>query len=187
MANPRLANRYAKSLIDLAVEKEQLETVYLDVQYLHKVCEISTAFVNVLVSPIIRSDKKQQILDAITANKTSVFINTFYKLLLTKGRESILPEILEAFIDQYNYIKGIHKVKLTTALPISDATKAALSQKISSEAGLSQIELHLAVQESIIGGFILEFDNKLVDASIAHELKQIKKQFSDNAYVHKLR
>ena len=64
MPNPRLASRYAKSLIDLSTERNQLEHVYNDMQYLQQVNKISPEFVNLLRSPVISADKKQSIIDA---------------------------------------------------------------------------------------------------------------------------
>ena len=65
MPNPRLASRYAKSLIDLSVERNQLELVYADMKYLQAVCKASKEFMNFLVSPIIKADKKEAIITAI--------------------------------------------------------------------------------------------------------------------------
>ena len=187
MPNPRLAARYAKSLIDLATEKGQLEAVYADAQYLQAVTKASRDFANLLRSPIIKADKKLQIIEAVTTGKVGVITAAFNKLLVSKGRESDLPEIMEAFIDQYNSIKGIHKVKLTTAVPVSDEVKNAIMAKATAEAGLSKIELESKVDESLIGGFVLEYNNNLVDASILRDLKDIKKQFSKNVYVQQIR
>jgi F-type H+-transporting ATPase subunit delta len=187
MPNPRLAHRYAKSLIDLAVEKGQLEAVYADMKYLQEVCKVSKEFVNLLKSPIIKADKKAQILEAVTAGKISAMTAGFNKLLTTKGRENDLPEIVDAVIEQYNEIKGIHKVKLTTAVEVSEEVKKAITTKINAEAGLGTLELETKTDESLIGGFVLEFNNNLVDASIARDLRDIKKQFSKNVYVADLK
>ena len=62
MPNPRLATRYAKSLIDLAIEKGQLEKVFADMQWLQAVCKSNRDFVNLLRSPIIKGDTKKKIL-----------------------------------------------------------------------------------------------------------------------------
>ena len=102
MPNPRLAARYAKSLVDLSLEKGQLEAVYADMKYLQAVCKVSQEFVNLLRSPIIQTDKKKAIIDAVTKGKVTEITALFNRLLITKTRESDLPEIVEAFIGQYN-------------------------------------------------------------------------------------
>ncbi len=187
MQNPRLAYRYAKSLIDLSVEQGQLENVYADMQYLQAVCKSSKDFVNLLRSPIVKGDKKQAVLDAISKGKVGVITESFNKLLVRKGREEFLPEIITAFVEQYQAIKGIHTVKLTTAQPLSEDVKNAIVAKLQSSTGMKNVELETAVKDELIGGFVLEYNNNLVDASIQRDLQDIQKQFLSNDYVMKLK
>ncbi len=187
MLNPRLAARYAKSIIDLAVEQKQLEEVHNDMQFLSAVAKSSREFVSVLQSPIIPADKKEKIFDAVTKDKVCQMTASFLKLLVTKNREFFLVEIINAVIDQYNAIKGIHKVKLTTAIAISDDVKNAIVSKIKSDTSMQNIQLETVVKEELIGGFVLEFNNNLVDASVARDLRDVKKQFDQNMYVQQLR
>lgn len=187
MNNPRLAYRYAKSLIDMAVELNQLNAVHDDVLLLNSVCEKSREFVVMLKSPIIPADKKYKIIQAITHDKVSKITQTFVKLLASKNRESGLPEIITAFIEQFNKIKGIHKVKLTTAIPVSDEIKNAFTKKIKASSSINNIELEAITDEKIIGGFVLEMDGKLIDESVLRDLNDVKKQFQNNDYIHKLR
>ncbi len=62
MPNPRLAARYAKSLIDLSIEKGQLEQVYKDMLYLKGIMQESRELVNFLNNPVINSEKKLKII-----------------------------------------------------------------------------------------------------------------------------
>ena len=187
MPNPRLAGRYAKSLVDLAIERNQLEAVYKDMQFLQAVCRSSPELVSVLRSPIINADKKQNILAAITGGKVSELTAAFNQLLINKAREEYLPEIITAVIGLYNQLKGIHTVKLTTATELSEEMKQAITGKLKAETSMQNIELETSVKEELIGGFVLEFNNNLIDASIARDLRDISKQFSQNIYVQQLR
>jgi F-type H+-transporting ATPase subunit delta len=187
MLNPRLAGRYAKSIIDLAVEKDQLAVVHDDMQYLGAVIKQSREFLNLLQSPVISADKKGKVIDAIAKGKISDLTLTFTHLLITKNREFYLPEIVKAFIEQYNRIKGIHKIKLTTATEISDEVKNAIINKVKSDTSIDIIEMETVVKPELIGGFVLEFDNNLVDASIVRDLRDVKSQFDKNIYVRQIR
>ncbi len=187
MNNPRLAGRYAKSIIDLAVEKNQLEEVYNDMKYLQALLKASRETVNLLKSPVIPSATKAKALTAVTQGKVGAMTAAFNNLLIQKTRENVLPEIVEAFIDGYNQIKGIHKVKLTTAIEISEEVKASIKEKIKQDTSIQNIELSTVVREDIIGGFILEYNNNLVDGSILRDLKDVQKQFDSNIYIQKIR
>ena len=187
MPNARLAGRYAKSILDLATEQGQLEAVYADMKFLHAVCDASNEFVNVLRSPIIKADQKNSILNAICKDKVSLLTSSFTTLLVKKGRESELPEMTTAFIEQYNTLKGIHQVTLTTAVEVSDVMKKSIEDKVKAENEFATVELTTKTDESLIGGFVLEFNNNLLDASIARDLKDIKKQFLKNEFVSKIK
>jgi F-type H+-transporting ATPase subunit delta len=187
MPNPRLAVRYAKSLIDLSIEKGQLEKVFADMQWLQSVCKSNRDFVSVLRSPIIKSDKKEKIIDAVAAGKISELTITFIKLLIRKNRESNLPEIITAFVTQYKEHQHIYIVKLTTAAPLSDELKNAIVKQIQSVSEMQNIELETMTNPELIGGFVLQAGDKLVDASIAYDLKEIAKQFDNNDFVYKIR
>ena len=186
MSNARLAGRYAKSILDLATEKGQLEAVYADMKYLQAVFLASSDFVNLLRSPIINADQKNSIINAVTKDKVSALTNAFTVLLVKKGREGDLPEMASAFIEQYNALKGIHQVTLTTAIEVSDALKKSIEDKVKVENKFATIELTTKTDDALIGGFVLEFNNNLVDVSIARDLKDIKKQFLSNEYVGKI-
>ena len=186
MPNPRLADRYAKSLIDLSTERGSLEIVQQDMRYIQALCKASREFLNMLRSPIIKSDQKEKMVAAVTKGNVSELTVAFNNLLVKKGREADLPEIAGAFINQYNALKGIHQVKLTTAVAVSDELKKSIEAKVKTANSFATIELETVTNASLIGGFVLEFDNKLVDASIAHDLREIKKQFSKNVYIQNI-
>ena len=185
--NPRLAARYAKSILDLAVEKGQLENVYKDMLLLKDTCRNSKDLVNLLRSPIIKADKKGKILDAIFTGKIGPLTSAFITLLLNKEREGHLPEIAAAFVEQYKTHMGISTVRLTTAVPVSDDLKDAIVQKLRAERNLDRIELDTEVSQELIGGFILEIGDHRMDSSVAFELNNIRKQFQNNDFIYKIR
>ena len=187
MPNPRLATRYAKSLIDLAIEKDQLEVVFADMQWLQAVCKNSREFVNVLRSPIITADKKEKIIDAVTTGNIGEMTKAFSHLMIRKGRESNLPEVAAAFITQYKAKKNIYTIRLTTASALSDDLKNEIVNQIKATSNMQNIELETTVDEKLIGGFVLQAGDKLIDASIAYDLKNLAKQFDNNDFIYKIR
>lgn len=186
MTNPRLATRYAKSLLDLAVEQDQLPAVYADMKMLKDLMRSNPDFVALLRSPVISTDKKDKIIDAVLSNHVSKLTMLFSKLLTAKTRESNLPEIVTAFINQYNVLKQIQTVKLTTATPVSDEVKNIILGKLK-ESTKGSVELETAVKEELIGGFKLEIGDTLVDATILHDLNDVRRQFLNNEYIHSIR
>lgn len=179
----RIARRYSKALIDLAIEQNKLEAVYEDVQYFSAVAQ-QRDFAALLKSPIIKPEKKGKIFDAVFGNKLSETTNAFLKIVLSKGRESYLQDIAKAFVRQYKAYNKVSTIKLTTATPVTAKNLEAIKTKLlGSNATSDKVEIETAVNEDLIGGFVLELGDKLYDASVAYKLEQLKKQFADNSSI----
>lgn len=187
MPNPRLASRYAKSLLDLSVEQNNVEDTLADIKYLQAIVKQSREFENMLRSPVINADKKQAIIDAVIKENIHPLTIGFIKLLVSKGREEHLPEIAGSFISMYKEMKNIKPVRLTTAVPASDELRSAILSKVEQAMQGAEIELKEEVNPDLIGGFVLQVDDKLFDASIRRDLNDVRAQFSKNIYVMDLR
>lgn len=187
MLNPRVAHRYAKSLLDLAVDKGQLEQVYNDMLYLQQLGKGSREFIALLRSPVVKQDVKIRAINAVTAGKISDTTVAFTTLLINKTRESVLPEVITSFIEQYKQKKQINTVKLTTAVPVSDAIKQSFVEQVKKTSPMQNIELETTVDPNIIGGFVLQAGDQLIDASVAYDLKNISRQFDNNDFIYKVR
>jgi F-type H+-transporting ATPase subunit delta len=164
-----------------------MEEVFADMQWLQSVCKSNRDFVNVLRSPVIAASTKKKIVEAVTTGRLGAMTEGFNALLITKHRENNLPEIINAFISQYKAHKNIHIVKLTTAFAIDNDVRNAIVAQVKKASGYDNIELEEKVDEQLIGGFVLQIGDKLVDASIAYDLKIIARQFENNDFIYKVR
>jgi len=179
-SDTRIASRYAKSLLSLGIEENKLDELYNDM------LGIKAAFENrdfrlFVKSPIIKADKKESVFNQLFGSNVSKLALSFFNILARKGRETFLPEIVESFIHQYKKHNKISEVKLTTAKPLGDQALASIKQALeSSKVTYSTVEIETAVDESLIGGFVIEMDDKLYNASVAHKLEEVKKNFLDN-------
>lgn len=188
MRNPKLAGRYAKALMDLASEQGRVEEVFQSVNSLEKTIAQSAELKALFRSPIISTDKKLKVSNALGQQMQMDNLTlSFCNLIINKNRDYFLFEILEAFVDLYKVKNNIAKVALTVAHPLSDAMKASIEQGITKQLSDKKIELNIKVDEKLIGGFILESNNKLFDASIARDLRDIKEQFNKNLHIPSLR
>jgi F-type H+-transporting ATPase subunit delta len=187
MLNPRVASRYAKSILDLAVEKGQLEEVYNDMLYLQQLNKGSKEFLTLLRSPVVKPDVKIKAINAVTAGNISALTTSFTTLLINKARESVLPEVITSFIEQYKQQKNINTVKLTTATPVSEEVKKSIVAQVKKVSKMDNIDLQTEINPDIIGGFVLQAGDQLIDASIAYDLKTISRQFENNDFIYKVR
>ncbi len=183
MVNTRAAYRYAKSLLDLGIEQNILPQFLEDMTIVKAAME-SRDLKLLSKSPIIKPSKKIDIFNAIFGDKLSETTMSFFKIITKKGRENLLPEIVDSFLDQYKKHNKITSVKLTTASKVDDAVLADIkSRLLSSNVTETEVDIEINTDESLIGGFVIEVGDKLYDASVLHKLNKVKKQFSDNKYI----
>ncbi len=187
MLNPRVASRYAKSLLDLAVEKNQLEEVYKDMQYLQQLTKQSREFLSLMRSPVVKADTKIKAINAVTTGNIGELTKAFTTLLITKTREGVLPEVITSFIRQYKQHKNINTVKLTTAVAVSEEMKNTIMAQLHKSSNMQNVDLQTTVDPNIIGGFVLQTGDQLIDASIAYDLKNISRQFENNDFIYKVK
>ncbi len=178
----RVASRYAKSLLGLAVEQNTLEEAFADMKLVADTCAESREFRLLLLSPIVKSDKKQKIIDIVFANQLGAISKNFIEIIVRKKREYMLGEIANEFVGQYKTHKHIVTAKVTTAIELdSDLKKRILELVAKQETG--DIELEETVDSDIIGGFIVRVGDKQIDASVAGKFSELKQEFNKNEYV----
>jgi F-type H+-transporting ATPase subunit delta len=183
MAHSRVASRYVKSLLSLAEEQKVLDQVHADMQLLDSVCKSSRDFSLMLKSPIIRHDKKRDILEAIFKNKVHKITMAIIDILTKKNREPLLPEIAAEFHHAYNVYKGIQKATITTTVAMDHATRTEIEAIVKKLSDKTQVEVVQKVDSSLIGGFVLNVGDKQIDASIKTKLKTLQVKFSENPYI----
>jgi len=180
----KVSARYAKSLLDLSIDKGLLEKVYLDMKLIATTCKASNDIQLLLKSPIVKSDKKLVVLNEIFNNKIEQLTLDFIRILTRKKRESFLASIADAFIEQYKEHKSILTAIVTTAQGLDDELRKKVYEVVKKSYD-SEIELIEKVDKSIIGGFIIRVGDKQDDTSISRKLKSLYRAFNENPYIKK--
>ncbi|MCC9168445.1 ATP synthase F1 subunit delta [Pontibacter harenae] len=185
MSDIRVASRYAKSLLELAQEKGVLEQVQEDMKLFSDVAKQNRDFHLLLHNPIVKSDKKLAVINAIFKGKVQQMTLLFFQLVANKNREALLESVATEFKTQYNLIKGIQKAKVTSAAPLSSELRNEIGRRLVAETGKT-IELEEHVDPSLIGGFVLRIGDRQIDSSVKNSLRKLKNNFNDNSYINKL-
>lgn len=175
-------HRYAKSLIALSIEEDKLEVVYKDMVLISNTVNESKELELLLKSPIVKTDKKQEILSNIFGKKTTELTNKFLMLISSRKREAIIGDISNSFVDQYKIIKKIIVTEITSAIKLDDSQKKKILELLNTDES-SSVEVVENIDPSIIGGFIVRVDDKQIDASISRKLDDLKQDFSKNPYI----
>lgn len=175
-----VASRYAKSLIDLAAEKNLLDVINSDMVQIKAVCQDSREFKVFLNSPIINTDKKASTIKAVFEGKVNALTLDFLSSVTKSRREAIIPQIASSFMEQYKAQKNILSAVIVSANGLDADTKQKALDLIKSQVK-GEVELIEKTDASLIGGFILKIGDKQIDRSVSRQLSNLKKQLTNKA------
>jgi F-type H+-transporting ATPase subunit delta len=175
MNQSKIRVRYAKALISNAEEQGVLDEVRNDMENILRILKSVPDLLQLLESPIINSAKKLEILYAIFAEKVQPLTLSFFRLTIENNREEHLPGMARIYIDFYKRARGIKIATLKTTTPIDKETRDSLINMIRKVFN-AEIELHEETNKELIGGFILQVEDQQLDASVAGQLRKIKRK-----------
>lgn len=173
----RVAKRYAKSLFLAAKEASVLDKTYQDLLLVKTTLNEQRPLKVVIGSPVVKSRQKKNIAAGVFQAHISELSLHFLYLVIDKKRGELMTAILDAFIGIYEKSLGILNVKLITAVELPKAFTENVSQILMDKGYAKKVVLSGSIDPSILGGFVLRYEDKLLDASVKTKLKEIKQSF----------
>lgn len=175
MIKSRVAERYAKSLLQMATEDNILPEVEGDFHTLKQAIAGSRDLQNFLATPIIDDHRKESILGEIFASRVSALVGRFITLMARKGRASQLPDIVEAFEDLLDRERNITPATITTAVDLDAEQRERIEAHLRVMSG-GTLRTDYQIDPTLIGGFRARFEDRMVDASVRHQLDRLREQ-----------
>jgi F-type H+-transporting ATPase subunit delta len=176
---------YAKALLGaaenagrLAETFEELESLVRDV--LDKLPQLD----QVLSSGLVSHEDKAALLDRLLAGKASPLVLNFLKVLARHGRLDVLRAVYRQAKLQYDVLRGVIRVELLTAAPVSQAMIDKVQTQLRSLLGGEPMVEH-RVQPGLIGGAVVRVGDTIYDGSIATQLENLREQMIDRS-VHEI-
>lgn len=178
-----VAYRYARSLMELALEQGTLDVANADMALIANTCTASRELTVLLSSPVVKADKKADVLEKVFAGKVSEITNRFIGILVRKGREGLLPQVAAAFTELYKQHKGIVTAEVTSAVPLTDDTRKRVQELANAKFPGKSIELTEKVDPALVGGLTIRIGDEQYDGSVSRRLNDLRREFSKNPYI----
>ena len=176
MAEQKVSARYALSLLDSAIQKNLLDTVSDDIEFISSVLKQNLNLLRMLENPVVKTEMKSSILEEIFKNKVNSETMEFVLFVVKKKREEILSSILEKFKELRDLKLGFVNVNVLVASEFSDSQRNELQNKLQNVLK-KKVRMSYKVDEKILGGFIVQAGDTVFNASVKHQLDLLKKHF----------
>jgi len=176
MSVVKVSTKYAASFLDVVVEKNLLDTVTEEIIALLDILDKNSLFKRVLENPVVKPALKEEIITQIFGKRISKDFFDFIIFIIKKSREDILYQILKRFLELRDIHLGIVRVTLTTPFEFTQ-TQLDTLQKTLEDMLNKKIFFTIKIDSSLIGGFVANFGDTIMDASVKNQLNKLRKQF----------
>ena len=193
-----IATRYATALLKLVEETGSGELVAAQVQVIEKALDEVPDFRRAVVDPAVSVVRKISLFEAALKDSMAQELRKFLELLIRNGRIGDVRLIFTTFINEYYRSRHIKRARLVVAdsalldpeptpsdpVPVEGSLRQAqrpalesrLRELIGKETGC-ELLLETKVDPSLIGGFVFEVEDMILDASVSRQLDFIRRQF----------
>ena len=169
-----ISDRYGSALYDLASENKCIDEIINDFDVVEKVIKESSELRHVLISPLVKSDEKLNILLKIfSQSNLNDLTSTFFKVLHNNKRISNLLSIILQFKKINSEKRGDITADVTSANELSEEEKNNIKNQLKGSLG-QKLSLNFDVDKNIIGGLIVKVGSKMIDTSIANKINKLK-------------
>jgi len=171
-----ISKTYGEAIFELAVSENKLDAFQEEIQMILELLKENPEFSALMKHPKIPREEKLQVVESAFHGKVSDEITGFLRLIVEKGRYENLEEILHYFLEQVKREKGIGVAFVTSAVSLSETQQKAVEDKLLATAGFREMEMHYAVDESLIGGVMIRIGDHVVDSSIRTKLENLSRE-----------
>lgn len=170
MIGNQIGKRYAKAIYEVAVQKNEVKSIYNVLNAVMELYKTDVDFKNFITHPLIKESEKKEVLKKMFSDSNDGLEILFY--ILEKGRISDIREIVAEYV-KLDYAKNqILDVEATFAVALSDEQKEKLSKNLEKKTG-KKVKLVVNVDKSLIGGGIIKIGDEVTDGSIRKQLETL--------------
>jgi F-type H+-transporting ATPase subunit delta len=174
MSSAIASRRYALALLEVAAEGNFLEAVTEDLQNIQEVLGQSRDLQRSLKSPLIKGDLKSRILEEIFRGQVNDKTMIFLKLLAHKKRADLISDVVTEFNTLLDERNGYLNAEVKSAVKLNEEQARELVNGLSARTG-KKIRARMSLDESLLGGFTVKIGDTILDGSVSHQLKLLRK------------
>jgi F-type H+-transporting ATPase subunit delta len=171
----KIASPYARALFDFSVEKNIMHQITADFQNLEIFLDKTTELTEYLNNPIISHEAKREILDKTLKSQVNTETFKFLMVLINRDRINLLRSVIANYLELVYETASIKTIEVSTAFAFTYLQKNTLVQKLKELTNAREIRLVITVDPSLIGGFLIKTNSKIIDFTVKNQLQKLAK------------
>jgi len=171
----KIAAPYARALFDFSVEKNIMHQITADFQNLDIFLAETPELLEYLNNPIVNQKVKSEILTKALKSQLNTETFKFLMVLVERDRINLLTTIIDSYLELIYQTASIKMIEVSTASTFTNLQKDTLIQKLKELTNAREIRLVINVDPSLIGGFLIKTESKVIDFTVKNQLQKLAK------------
>lgn len=171
----KVAAPYARALYDFSVEQNLMHQVTADFQNLEVFLAQTSDLTDYFNNPLVSSDKKQELLEKTLKSQLNSETFKFLSVLIQRNRINLLQSVISCYLNLVYELASIKMIEVSTAFAFTNLQKNTLIKKLKELTNAREIRLVINVDSSLIGGFLIKTNSKVIDFSVKNQLQLLAK------------
>jgi F-type H+-transporting ATPase subunit delta len=171
----KIAAPYARALFDFSVEKNIMHQITADFQNLQIFLDETAELMEYLSNPLVNKESKREVLTKALQSQVNTETFKFLMVLVNRDRINLLKSVISAYLELVYETASIKMVEVSTAFPFTNLQKNTLIQKLKELTKAREIRLVITVDSSLIGGFLIKTESKVIDFTVKSQLQRLAK------------
>ena len=173
----RVSSPYAEALLDFAKKTKSFDEVNQDINVIYQFVSNSKDLERFLANPVITKESKKTVLKDILGEQVSAGTLKFLMLLVKKDRIQYLKYVATTYTALAAKESSSEIAEVTSMTHLSSDQQEKLKSNLKQLRSISNIELVLKVDPTLLGGFVVQIGSSVLDFSLAGALKKMQNHF----------
>nr|YP_009496797.1 ATP synthase CF1 delta subunit [Pseudictyota dubia]AWT39510.1 ATP synthase CF1 delta subunit [Pseudictyota dubia] len=171
----KIAAPYARALFDFSVEQNLMHQITADFQNLEVFLNKTPELTQYLSNPLIDPKQKEEVLIKTLKSQINQETFKFLIVLVSRGRINLLQAVITSYLNLVYEAASVKMIEVSTAYAFTNLQKNTLIKKLKDLTKAREIRLVITVDSSLIGGFLIKTNSKVLDFTIKNQLENLAK------------
>ena len=175
MAN--VANKYAKALFDVAIDKDRLALMYDELSEVSEATRNYGEDLRAIDSNPNQPASERRKFVGIVFGDANYYLKNMLMILANNRHLVLINSIFKEFKSLYNEYHNEDSAIVESVYQLSDEELDRIKDLILKQTNLSQVHITTKINPELIGGFRVKVGTTVLDGSVKKDLEQIERKF----------
>ena len=172
---PGTSRRYARALLDVALEKGVAEELRTELQEMAALIAAHQDLAGLLANAAVSVERKKKLVSAVASRaRATDLLTRLLTMMGERDRLDLLPMVAAQYTKLWNAHRGVVAAEAVSATPLDETQTRAVSRALGAATG-REVDLSARVDPRLLGGMLVKMEGRTYDGSVRARLLALRR------------